>query len=162
MLIWSLPSASSSDREASADLASPGNREVVYSWKVTFRTKQQMSLMMLLPYKFVPHVGVIEGRKLKWEALGRTYRLRSFNRTQTMYKIRILKHTDTQTIPSTARIGRTHRWQGEHKSVRKWVGGQSHREQGDFISPVPKQKEIRGFSPQANYTDRATAACQRS
>jgi hypothetical protein len=25
-----------------------------------------------------------------------------------------------------------------------------------------KKKELRGFSPQANYTDRATAACRRS
>jgi hypothetical protein len=28
--------------------------------------------------------------------------------------------------------------------------------------PLVKQKKLQGFSPQANYTDRATAACRRS
>jgi beta-galactosidase/beta-glucuronidase len=31
-----------------------------------------------------------------------------------------------------------------------------------FRSKLYKQKKLRGFSPQANYTDRATAACRRS
>jgi hypothetical protein len=29
-------------------------------------------------------------------------------------------------------------------------------------NPLKKKKKLRGFSPQANYTDQATAACQRS
>jgi hypothetical protein len=31
-----------------------------------------------------------------------------------------------------------------------------------FLLKFPEQKKLHGLSPQANYTDRATAACRRS
>jgi histone-lysine N-methyltransferase SETMAR len=42
------------------------------------------------------------------------------------------------------------------KGVKTWLSSQA----ADFFDI--KQDKLRGLSPQANYTDRATAACRRS
>jgi hypothetical protein len=44
---------------------------------------------------------------------------------------------------------------GMHSQHRHWV------READ-LNTVFEKKKLRGLSPQANYTDRATAACQRS
>jgi hypothetical protein len=54
-----------------------------------------------------------------------------------LLRAKIGNHRDTQTTLLLARIGETHRQQDDLKSLINWTGGQSHREQGDFISPVP-------------------------
>jgi hypothetical protein len=43
-----------------------------------------------------------------------------------------------------------------HLPVQYWLGlyGKNNN--------INKNKQLRGLSPQANYTDRATAACRRS
>jgi hypothetical protein len=49
---------------------------------------------------------------------------------------------------------------GEHLYVILAVGRSPV--QGVLLIIYKKQKKLRGFSPQANYTDRATDACRRS
>jgi hypothetical protein len=59
----------------------------------------------------------------------------------------------------------------KHVTLQKIVAHDFHHKKISFLQNVTKAlrlgrilwlKALRGFSPQANYTDRATAACRRS
>jgi hypothetical protein len=49
------------------------------------------------------------------------------------------------------------------QNTSEWFQSLSYRQSGNFKTRMSSDtKKLRGLNPQANYTDRATAACRRS